>query len=781
MRLVEGNKELNRRFHDMPQGQRLEFLLQGYGQVMAQPGSPQAGEFTPRTVDAAAIPGLNTRSVQSAQNTVNFFMSRLNMLHDPSHESKIQDLCLKWWEYNFVIAESNDTRDVQLITNFFSKRGKPEMIRPVLEEIAESLVDYDHALEPVLDHALFHVHVGQYATQVYRLRMRLHALMDGQNYTKDQAAAALIDEGFNLKALDFNQCYAAEKDYEIKQGRKAYKEKEKDKEWLETFLATPKEQRGQRKPAKEKKSESEEDAVSKKPLEKLAKGIEAVLGKGKKPHYMVQCLAALTQDHAELTIDPDNTVETKIWEKLWQGNFFGIPYEVRRTEGMSGTYDGMKYIRWALHQPEHTTGMNSVLLQNAYSMLICAELVLYRSDSADALLSSNALKGFHNEEKIKAAMNLAFRVLLDPIEGEDPKEYTPGHGYLLHLAKKFGTYLADNPDAQPYLSLLQSPKKLTKLEKTILAETVDTAVIKDIYTARGMQNKIQAQYKKVFDATLAHETEFTSLYTSIRHLENIVSDATFREYVDDGTLRTWMAEAVHNVLSRKNRHDEDADQHGTRKFVVALYESSVLQPYLEGTKRKEMIEGMIEEIVERKRDLYAEPLSLMHQGDVFFMDSSNALEAYMIADKYRQEIAPEKMQDLVTCLLGLCAEQTAGSDIVHAAFSFDQDARREDPTYTTPYYFPNFADDTINMQVDFMTKLYVRESILGGLNPQTASTFVTNIVFRGTYVQPGRFYPHVDTMMDLLNSRAAALLPQQGPGADAIKEFRILQNFVREI
>jgi hypothetical protein len=92
---------------------------------------------------------------------------------------------------------------------------------------------------------------------------------------------------------------------------------------------------------------------------------------------------------------------------------------------------------------------------------------------------------------------------------------------------------------------------------------------------------------------------------------------------------------------------------------------------------------------------------------------------------------------------------------------------------------PDDEGERREQRFEFLTKVYEREKKLGGIDLQKVSTAVTNVIFRGTYIQPNRFYPHTDSMMAFLDTPLAEVLPKDGPGADAFKEYRILHDFVR--
>jgi len=47
-----------------------------------------------------------------------------------------------------------------------------------------------------------------------------------------------------------------------------------------------------------------------------------------------------------------------------------------------------------------------------------------------------------------------------------------------------------------------------------------------------------------------------------------------------------------------------------------------------------MVNGMIDDVVDRRDELLTKPLSLKHQGEISIIPGET-IEAYMIADRYR--------------------------------------------------------------------------------------------------------------------------------------------------
>ena len=192
-----------------------------------------------------------------------------------------------------------------------------------------------------------------------------------------------------------------------------------------------------------------------------------------------------------------------------------------------------------------------------------------------------------------------------------------------------------------------------------------------------------------------------------------------------------------------------------------------------------MVNGMIDDVVHSKLELLTKPLSLRHGAEISIIPST-VIEAYMLADRYRDVVDPQKMQDLVAYLLAINSEMTVSPSFSLTSMVIDKVGEEVDPDYQRPDYFPDKSLPMEDQRIAFLTNVYQREKKLGGLDTKRASTGVTNVIFRGTYIQPGRFYPQVDSVMRFLDSPLAELLPAEGLGHDAIKEYEILREFLRD-
>ena len=226
MKLTKANVKHNRRFHELPEAERLEFLLRSYSEVFPQ-GEIHRGEFTPVDVDLSKLDKGSNRDERFAErdklnsniDRLNFLMTRLNMTGNPQYEDQIRELALLRFEYMFMAGDSELTQNPKLVADFFRKRGKPELIRPIFSRMGAKATEYEHLAERIIDNPVFVEHVGEDTTG-YRFRTRLHVLLEDEDYSKEQAAAKLMDEGFNLVTNDFNRWYKSEKSFDVKIGEK---------------------------------------------------------------------------------------------------------------------------------------------------------------------------------------------------------------------------------------------------------------------------------------------------------------------------------------------------------------------------------------------------------------------------------------------------------------------------------------------------------------------------------------------------------------------------------
>lgn len=798
MKLVEANKEHNRRFHELPADQRVDFLLKSYSEVFATDDT-QKGEFTPPKLSPESFSGKVSREERSvlydAANNLNFLMTRFNMLGDPQYEEHVKELALLRFEYLFLMGRSELTQDPQMVVNFYFKRGKRELIRPALERMGEKATEFEHLAERIIDSPVFEEHVGENTT-TYKFRTRLHTLVEDDDYSKEQAATALIDEGFDVVACDFNKWYRFETDFKLQMGDKRYRISPKETRWLADFVA----KRGGQATLEERTTEtpatneapivpidddepSEKYKCSKEGLEALDAQVKYTLKeKGDDPNfYWVKHLEALTTDHSQLNLDGANSVEAKMWDHLWGGQFIDITHQLKGANPEGKTRIGLNYNRWALLHEEHRKKIDPILAQDSYAMIIAGNILVGDLEAAVNDFNSAELQEYKNSEKIRATVNLAWEMMQHPGESDDHKNYEPPRGYLFLVAKEFQEFFKDAPSVTPYINLANANAnaKLGEEEEKILDSLRGLDNLEKIYTQIGRADKIRGRFLEIFDIVYDRDTEFISILSEVRGIVSVIQNPTFRKYVDDETLRQRLHAAVQRTLERKNEYDPTSEESGSKKLVLTLYQNSVLRPYLEGSiDIRTMVNGMIDDVVDREEDLLTSPYSLRNQCDIT-MFSSRALEVYMLADKFREFVDVERMQSLVAYLLALNSEMTAGTSFSITSLFVDRLGEQADPNYKRPDYFPDRELKMEEQRIAFISNIYEREKKLGGIDNFKASTAVTNVIFRGNYVNPEWFYPKADSMLRFLDSPVAELLPKEGLGNDAIKEYKILHEFLR--
>lgn len=777
MKLRGENKELNRRFHELAEEERIEFLLDGYQQTFSDKG----GEFTPMEV----TPEIAARDLTNEErgdfsdtiNNLNFFMTRLNM--EGRYESLVEDLCLLYWEYIFFAGDTEQVQDIELVAEFFEKRNKLEYIKPVFERMGERALDYNFLAEKIIAHPLFEKHVGR-ETATYKFRARIHDLVDGYDFSKDQTAAALAKDGFDLNARDFNKWYAVEKDWDLRRSQDNYEESEEERKWLEDFIGGNKANEDEslcdnELASKIVEEENEEpSAISYATIEELdTRAKNTLKEKGEETPIWIKSLIDLTTDHDQLNINASSQVQAKVWEYLWSGSFRDLMYQLKGANPDGETRNGLEYVLWALKQEEHAAKLSTTLAEDAYAMIIAGDILVGSLGAAVDNFNEEDLQKFKNEKKLKAAINIAWELWQHPGQSDEAEDYQPPGNYCFALVKEFENYLSEVPSAQPYLRILDA-KELGEEEIRIVDGITDLDVVENVFA--NDKSEIKTRYLKVFDETFDNETEFCSIYTDLRRTVSLVENPQFRKHVNEGDLKSKLQDCVERTLKRKNRHDEARDALGTRRLVLSMCQNPVIGSYLEGkVDLAKNIEGMIDEIIGWRRDLLEKPLSLRNSGEVVpIMGMGEIVEAYVIADRNREKINPEKMQDLVAYLLALGSDRSVSGS--YFALCEKGDMKEED----RPEYFPSLDTEGSKQMLEFLSNVYQREKQRGGLDKEKASIGVSNIIFRGTYVSPRRFYPHIDSMLEYLDSPLAELLPDEGLGADGIKEYRILKEFIEK-
>jgi hypothetical protein len=209
-----------------------------------------------------------------------------------------------------------------------------------------------------------------------------------------------------------------------------------------------------------------------------------------------------------------------------------------------------------------------------------------------------------------------------------------------------------------------------------------------------------------------------------------------------------------------------------------MYQNPVLWPYLAGKlELSKLLHGMIDDMIGRRNYLLTAPYSLNNNAEIDLFPEES-IEAYMIADQLRTHVAPQYMGRLVAYLLAINSDMTAYTPIESVTSSLDAQGKKGNSDYQRPNYFPASGAGNIAQRVEFLTNIYQREKQLEGLDRDSASIGVMNVIYRGTYVQPGRFLPELDAVIQLLDSPVAELLPSDGLGNDALKEYRILKQFL---
>ncbi len=840
MRLLPNNKELNRKFHLMSENKQLEFLLNGYSQVFPE-STMQKIRNLGRTFRKLRVKPEELakrknhpliRKINGYADKLNFLMSRFNMLNDPKYEKHIKNLCLLRWEYLFMKSDTDQTQDVDLVVDFFEKRGKPEYIIPVLHRMGEKAVNWDHLAQIIIKHPELEKYLGEEEKKVYELRTLLHDLVSDRDYSKEQAAEFLLKKGYDLIELDFNKWYAFEDDFSINLGDTKYEPDEKNDEWLKQFVEN--ERKGDsadhKKDSKDNKSlddviddETTEESVDDdnyneddedestgndheentkeltkreqfvkyleecKPftteyLEGYHNQLEEIINENKLEnieHY--KSLRPLFSDYSEVIINSKNKVQDKMWEELWSGDVPRLIYQLKGANPDGETRIGLNYVLWALTHDEHSKHINRNFGEFALAMVIAGDILVGDLHSAIENLKDPDVQIFVNNDKIKAAVNYAFGQWQHPGESDDEdndEDYEPPKRYCFYIVEEFRDYLKDHDAAQPYIKLLEAekPEDINGFQLEILKSLSSLEEVEKYYTKLGMQDKIKSRFVEILEKTYERAVKYTFMMASTGRITKIITDETFKKYVDDETIREKLTTLVNDTLVKKSEYDSDKEDRGTKKIVAKFYQNPILKPYLGEIDLGSVADKMIDDLI--SEDLINKPFSLRHQGELCFMGNSETIEVYKLANGCRELVTPEKMQDLVAWFLAIGCELKVGGGYEYSIL-FDFVSSMDDNNYKRPDYLSASNKDGKKDRLTVVNNVYLREKELGGFDEKKASTAVTNVIYKGTYVQPGRFYPHIDSVLLLLNSPVAELLPKEGLGFDTIKEYHILNDFMK--
>jgi len=796
MKLTQANKKLNRRFHELPEEEKMSFLLRAYSQVYPTTHE-QEGEFTPPKIDEKFKGGKpksreEKRPIWDAIDNLNFLMTRFNMIHKPEYEEYIRNLALLRFDYLILSGKTEDTQNVGLVAKYFMKRGKREWIRPAFENMGEHGVDYDFIAENTIDSPIFAEQVPN--AKEFKFRARLHALLHDEEYGREEAASALMKEGYNLVEMDFNKWMAFDKDYRFGLGELEYKVSDNDEKWLHEFVgkrsatlsvSAPRIEESKDSEPRVPKGDNEEEPNvevknSMKRIEVLNRQIGNTIKKmGEKTPYWVTELSALTQDYKQVKINPSDSIQSKMWDYIWGGDFLEFARQLKGASEHGRSRKGLEYCKWALINPEHKESINPTLAQDSYAMIIAAD-TLGDLESIVNDLNDPSLSRHRNEAKVRAAVNLAWEVMQNPTDEErhSDEKYVPPINYLLHVARELRPFLAQNKSAQPYLKLIDATTetKLGKEEEAIIDSLKSLEDIESLYKQIGRESKIRTKLLQLFDRAYQEDSEFCGLYSSVTHMLRLIQNPIFRRHVDDKTLSEKLSDTVHNTLFHKKNRRGEEDTMGTRKLVATMYCNQTIRPFIEGkVDMGKMINEAIDDEV-RRDEVFTKPYSLNHNGEIS-MGSGESLEIYELAESVRSEVDQEKMKDLVAYMMALVLDDMHGYGFGISASFMKMKSDKEGHQMNRELY-SHSQEDKRNMRFEFLTKLYEREKELGGLDPRRVENAVTNVMFRSNYVEPRRYYAHLDTMMQFLSTPLAEVIPTEGLCADAIKEYRILYDFL---
>src|SRR3989338_2788112 len=124
MKLTEASKAQNREFHELAQSDQVKFLVKSYCEVFATDAANK-GEFTQGSLnlEKSVLSANEQSAILSSADSLNFLMTRFNMLNDSQYEGHVRELALLRFEYLFLAGDTDITQDPALVANFFQKRG----------------------------------------------------------------------------------------------------------------------------------------------------------------------------------------------------------------------------------------------------------------------------------------------------------------------------------------------------------------------------------------------------------------------------------------------------------------------------------------------------------------------------------------------------------------------------------------------------------------------------------------------------------------------------------
>lgn len=701
------------------------------------------GQFTPVPLSSEKMTGWiskkEERALLDAAAQLKSLMTTLNKESGPSCDHRVKELTLLRFEYLLLRGDFTFSLDPQLIADFFTARKKDDFIRPALERLAEKTIPYPFIASELLDHPIFKKYSGT-SPDVYKLRARLNTLVTDKGYSKEKAAVTLLSEGFDLEKCDFNRWFATGCDANVQTGNKRYKQSPEEAQWLADLI----------------KKQSEE------PL-------------------------TITSDSMGVYHDSGN-LEITMWDNLFKGDFTRLARQLRTDQPHGSAREGLNYNKSALTKSEDREAIDSNLAADSFAMILAGDILVGDLSAAIHNFNDTDLQIYRDEPKIEAAINLAWETLIHSQHDEEDKVevYRSPKNYLFLVADNFGAYLESNPHAAPYLRLLKATNfpELGQEERKILQSIDDFAIIKKLYRQLGMDGKIAGGFIRIFDDIYDRVTLRMIISSDVGGILETIQDPDFKEYINDKQIGVRLLKATMRTLAGKNKYHPYPDQDGGSQCVLAMYQNPILKRYLDGKlDLPDLLNKMIEDTTRGADKLLTQPYFTITQpyftvrGEIDLFPEDQ-IQAYLIADQLRDYVNPEKMKRLVAYLLACNSDMTKFHHIDYVTSNVDIRQKNCNSDYKRPDYFPASGSGLVAGRVAFLTNIYQREQELGGLDPVSASIGVTNVIYRGTSLVPDRFTPQLDAAMQFLDSPVAELLPSDGLVNEALREYRILKQFL---
>ncbi len=672
---------------------------------------------------------------------------------DPAFNALVTEISLLSWQDS--LGKGDDTFNPDMVARFLESREMdPGEISSRMYKMAETALKHDK--EEVFSSPALSRYLSSEDLQQYRFRCALHNLVIGSK-SRDEAARRLMNEGYDLKACDFNKWYAKEVQYNVDdEERRALAA---DDNWLTDFIAGA-EKSEEAAAAEASKSEEEKGEVSEKliPLSTIDGDLDLFA--------------------PEFSIDRSNPVQVTICESLYRGDFPGLAGDLLEYAPMHESWEGVMYLVHVLKEKDQTSKMSRGLREIAFAGAVFGAIVGGRISLACTLLDDPEYDDVKDPEKVGVLVRYAWEVCNTPAPGNEE----PDRAFNYYFVYRLGDYLKECDGTQPYFDLLarhpgNSSADLSPEESAILEVTNDLELLAGLYTSLGRKSMIEERFLKMFDEVFDRATEF-GIYPDISRIVSLIKDKTFRQHTSPEKRKERFGAALKRMLERKDPCKKDEFDKRLRKVALEMALFPDLRPlFPDDVAWTDLVDTMIRDTYDQ--DFVTKPVSETNEGEVTF-DKSLDFHSYYIAHQFREHATPIEMQKLVAWIAGLGCDLHIGGGFAFPALLQAEEAR--DYGKPMPYYYREGTLAEMREQsIPIVERILEGEAVLGGLNPQLVMTSIGNMLYVASYAQPGRMFPTIDAMLALLSSRIGLLFDDSSPVSEAMMDYRILHSHMRAI